>query len=377
MTTTEITENRLVQPMPAAFKRSSASDPTVPSFSGMAPVSSEPGQRSLLDPGLHLTLRPMAYPQFFEMYRAGIRNTWTVEEVDFATDVEDLRARLSPAERHIVHRLVAFFATGDSIVSNNLVLNLYRHINTPEARMYLSRQLYEEALHVQFYLTLLDTYVPSHEERAMAFAAIDHIPSVRAKAQFCMKYMDSIQDLQVLQTKDERRQFVLNLLCFAACIEGLFFFAAFAYVYFLRSRGLLHGLATGTNWVFRDESAHMAFAFEVLRVVRSEEPDLFDEATQQRFVKMMEEAVDCETQFAEDLLGQGVAGLSVRDMRGYLEFVADQRLAMLGIPKRYGTKNPLPFMDLQDVQELTNFFERRVSAYQVGVTGDVVLDGHF
>ena len=119
----------------------------------------------LLTPGLNLTLRPMAYPQFFEMYRNAIKNTWTVEEVDFSTDLVDLRSKMSDAERHLIHRLVAFFATGDSIVGNNLVLNLYKHINAPEARMYLSRQLFEEALHVQFYLTLLDTYVPDPAER--------------------------------------------------------------------------------------------------------------------------------------------------------------------------------------------------------------------
>ena len=118
----------------------------------------------------------MEYPQFFEMYKAAIKNTWTVEEVDFSTDVADLRTKMTAAERHLVHRLVAFFATGDSIVANNLVLNLYKHINAPEARMYLSRQLFEEALHVEFYLTLLDTYVPDPAERAQAFAAVEQHP---------------------------------------------------------------------------------------------------------------------------------------------------------------------------------------------------------
>src|SRR6202789_391895 len=118
----------------------------------------------LLDPGYCLTLRPMVYPQFFEMYRNSIKNTWTVAEVDFSTDVADLTKKMTPAERHLVQRLVAFFATGDSIVSNNLVLNLYKHINAPEARLYLSRQLFEEAVHVQFYLTLLDNYVPDPEQ---------------------------------------------------------------------------------------------------------------------------------------------------------------------------------------------------------------------
>jgi ribonucleoside-diphosphate reductase beta chain len=332
---------------------------------------------AILDPGLSLTLRPMRYPTFFEMFKDGIRNTWTVEEVDFSTDLVDLRSRLTPAEIHLIQRLVAFFATGDSIVSNNLVLNLYKHINSPEARLYLSRQLFEEAVHVQFYLTLLDNYVPDPEARAAAFAAVENIPSITKKAQFCMRWMDSIQELSELRTAAERKQFLLNLVCFAGCIEGLFFFAAFAYVYFLRSRGLLNGLAAGTNWVFRDESCHLEFAFEVVNVVRAEEPELFDEELEQQIVEMMKDAVDCELQFAEDLLSGGVAGLSVREMRQYLEYVADSRVVRLGMQPIFGPKNPFAFMELQDVQELTNFFERRVSAYQVAVAGEVAFHEEF
>ncbi|UHQ22499.1 ribonucleotide-diphosphate reductase subunit beta [Lysobacter sp. 5GHs7-4] len=331
----------------------------------------------LLDPGFDLTLRPMRYPQFYEMYRDAIRNTWTVEEVDFSQDVNDLKHKFGPAERHLIERLVAFFATGDSIVSNNLVLNLYQHINAPEARMYLSRQLYEEALHVQFYLTLLDTYLPDPNERAKAFDAVENIPSIRAKAEFCFRWIDSVQGLKRIETREQRRQFLLNLICFAGCIEGLFFFAAFAYVYYLRSRGLLNGLASGTNWVFRDESCHMAFAFEVIRTAREEEPDLFDADLRAQVVKMFEDAVDCELQFAQDVLSGGVVGLSLRDMRQYLEYCADQRMAQLGMPKHFGATNPFGFMDLQDVQEVTNFFERRVSAYQVGVQGEVAFDEAF
>ena len=280
----------------------------------------------LLDPGMNLTLRPMRYPHFYERYRDAIKNTWTVEEVDLHSDLKDLQ-RLTAAERHLVGRLVAFFATGDTIVANNLVLNLYQHINSPEGRLYLSRQLFEEAVHVQFYLTLLDTYVPDEQQRHEAFAAVDNIPSIKHKADFCFTWIDSVFDLDKLETKEHRRAFLLNVICFAACIEGLFFYGAFAYVYFLRSRGLLNGLASGTNWVFRDESMHMAFAFDVVETVRREEPDLFDD-----------ELADAG---AGDDAGRGRRGGAVRrrtcsaegwrgcrptDMRTYLESVADRRL---------------------------------------------------
>jgi ribonucleoside-diphosphate reductase beta chain len=331
----------------------------------------------ILNPGFDLTLRPMKYPVFFDMFKTAIKNTWTVEEVDFSSDVTDLRSRMTPAEQHLIKRLVAFFATGDSIVGNNLVLNLYKHVNSPEARMYLSRQLYEEALHVQFYLTLLDTYVTDPQERAEAFAAVETIPSIQKKAQFCFKWIDSIQDLNEVRTDEQMRSFLLNLVCFAACIEGLFFFAAFAYVYYLRSRGLLQGLATGTSWVFRDESAHIEFALEVINTTRRERPDLFDESFHSRVRDMLREAVDCELSFAEDTLSLGISGLSIGHMREYLQYIADRRLEALQLEPIFGSRNPFDFMELQDVQELTNFFERRVSAYQTGVTGDVAFSEDF
>jgi ribonucleoside-diphosphate reductase beta chain len=332
---------------------------------------------ALLDSGFDLTLRPMRYPRFYEMYRAAIKNTWTVEEIDFQIDLSHLTQRMTAADRHLIERLVAFFATGDSIVSNNLVISLYRHINSPEARMYLSRQLFEEALHIQFYLTLLDNYVPDVQRRTQAFAAIENIPSIRRKAEFCQRWTDEVYSLQRIASDDDKRRFLLNLTCFASCIEGLFFFGAFAYVYFLRSRGLLPGLAAGTNWVFRDESAHMAFAFEVINTVRREEPHLFDASWAQQVQLMIEDAVDCESAFADDVLAAGVVGLTRSEMRQYLEYVADQRLRALQLPARYNARNPFAFMELQDVQELTNFFERRVSSYQMGVQGEVAFDEAF
>ncbi len=331
----------------------------------------------ILDPGFNLTLRPMKYPIFYEMYKNAIKNTWTVDEVDFSSDLNDLHSKMNESEKHLIHRLVAFFATGDSIVGNNLVLNLYKHINSPEARLYLSRQLYEEALHVQFYLTLLDNYIPDPNEREKAFSAVENIPSIKKKADFCFKWIDSINNLSEIKTTEDRRKFLMNVICFATCIEGLFFFAAFAYVYFLRSKGLLQGLSSGTNWVFRDESMHMAFAMEVIATARREDPSLFNEQMEEMVTQMLEDAIDCEMSFAEDILQHGLAGLSQHEMREYLEYLADRRLESLHMAPRYNTKNPFTFMELQDMQELANFFERRVSAYQVGISGQVSFDESF
>jgi len=331
----------------------------------------------ILDPGMDLKLRPMRYPAFYGMYKSGIKNTWTVEEIDFSKDITDLRTRLTPGEAHLIHRLIAFFASGDNIVQENLVLNLFKHLNAPEVKLYLGRQIFEESLHIDFYTTLLDNYLPDMKEREAAFDAVANIPSIKQKAEFSYKWMNSINEMDEICTDDDRRKFLLNIIAFAACNEGLFFFGAFAYVYFLRSKGLLNGLATGTNWVFRDESLHITAAYEIVKTIRHEYPDLFNDDLRAQIITMMKEAIECEMLFAEDILSGGVAGLPIKDMREYLQYIADQRLEFLGIPKIFGSKNPLTFMELQDIQELTNFFERNVSSYQVGVTGEVGFSAEF
>ncbi|MEM7589098.1 MAG: ribonucleotide-diphosphate reductase subunit beta [Myxococcota bacterium] len=325
----------------------------------------------------------MKYPVFYDMYKNAIKNTWSVEEVDFSGDIADLE-KLSTAEQHLIRRLVAFFATADTIVLQNQEENISTHIQPPEAKMYIARQEFEEALHMDFYLTLLDTYISDLQEREEAFAAVHTIPSIKLKADFCLHWMQSIEHIKQLRTQQHRRQFLLNLICYASCIEGLFFFAAFAYVYFLRSKALLHGLATGTNWVFRDESCHINFACEVIQTCRREEPSLFDDQLHQQVQRMMQEAIACELQFGKDVLSVNdqtpsgrIAGFPLKDLEQYLQYVADLNLEKMGFEPQYHVDNPFAFMRLQDMQELTNFFERRVSAYQTSVSGDVSLNEDF
>ena len=331
-------------------------------------------QHNILTPGFDLTLRPMKYPHFYDAFVAAQANNWSVQEISFNTDITDLREKLTPGEAHIVARLVAFFATGDTIVGNNAALTLYKHVNSPEARLYYSRQIFEEALHVQFYLTLLDNYVPDPEARREMFDAVNNVPSIKAKADWTFKWMDAMDDIEKLETDEQRRTFLLSLLAFTIGVEGLFFFAAFAYVYYLRDRGLLHGLASGTNWVFRDESWHMRFGFSVVEQIRKEMPHLWNEDVEDAVRKMVSEAIECEMMFADDVLSIGVLGMSKSDMREYLQYVADGHFERLHMAPVYHAKCPFAFMLKQDVQSLTSFFERTVAEYTVGIGGDVAFD---
>ena len=154
----------------------------------------------ILSTELDLTLRPMKYPQFFQLYKDSIKNIWTTDELDFSIDYQHLRDKIDPREAHLIKRLVAFFATADNLVAHNLVLNFYKHMNSPEYRMFLGKQLFDEMLHVEAYLLLVDNYIPDIDERNAAFDAYKTIPSVKGKADFCFKYMDSIESIDKLDS---------------------------------------------------------------------------------------------------------------------------------------------------------------------------------
>jgi ribonucleoside-diphosphate reductase beta chain len=325
----------------------------------------------ILEPGMTLKMRPMKYPQFYEIYKKAIKNTWTVEEVSFLTDISDIRDKLTVGEKHVLSRVISFFAVGDLLVLHNTIRNLSKHINSPEALLFYSRQIFEESLHQDFYNILLDNYVPDINERAKIFDAINTLPSVREKAEFCLKWFSETESVATLDTDEKKQKYLLNLITFASAIEGIQFMASFLYVFWLRSRGLMNGLADGTQWVFRDETLHMFFGFAMVDVIKNEYPQLWTDELETKIVEMLREAISVEMLFAKDVLSEGAIGLSLTGIENYLKFMADKHLDRLGVKGyRFNGRNEFPFMILQDIEEQANFFERRVSQYQIGFSSE-------
>lgn len=331
----------------------------------------------LLDGGRHLTLRPMQRPKYWERYETALNNHWTVQELDFSGDRADLAAkRFTPGQLHMIKRIVAFFATGDEVVNDNVCLNLYRHINSPEAKAYITLQAAEETNHVNAYLRLLDVYLTSDDERREAFEAVENIPSVKAKADFCFRRLDTGMKLLKLETDEDRKAFLVSLLTFALAVEGLFFIAAFAYIYWLRFRGLAAGFADLNDWVARDESMHMAVGIELAKDIIREYPELWGPETQQEVREMIREAVELEKGFSRDALSGG-DGPNQAEMEAYIEFTADERLMAIGLAPEYRVNNPFIWMIGQGLQLNTNFFEARTTEYQKGIEGEVTFGEDF
>ncbi|KAL0577838.1 Ribonucleotide-diphosphate reductase (RNR), small subunit [Marasmius crinis-equi] len=284
------------------------------------------------------------YNEIWKLYKKAEASFWKAEEIDLSKDVRDWNEKLSQDERYFLLRILAFFASADGIVVENLAARFSTEVTVPEARCFYGFQLMMENIHSETYSLLIDTYIKEATEKELLFSAIDKIPAVQEKAQWALKWIS-----------DGGRTFGERLVAFAA-VEGIFFSGSFAAIFWVKKRGLLPGLTFSNELIARDEGLHTEFAVLLFGMLQMK-PD----SSSVRAI--IEEAVALEKQFMSEALPVDLIGMSATSMGHYIEFVADRLLSSLGLDVSYNTSNPFDFMELISLEGKTNFFERRVSEY--------------
>lgn len=300
----------------------------------------------ILEPSLQrFCLFPIQYPATFELYLKQVASFWTVNEVDLATDKVDF-GKLTQNQRQFVLHVLAFFASSDGIVNENLVANFADEVQVPEIRQFYGFQIGMETIHAHMYGLMIDTYVQDVDERKALFGAIESVPSVKAKANWAMSWFDR-----------EKRSFAERLIAFA-CVEGIFFSASFCAIFFFKKLGLMPGLTFSNELISRDEGLHRDFACHVYGL-------LHHPLAQERIHEIVRSAVECEKMYVRDALRGDLIGMNATLMQQYVEFVADHLVTTLGYDPVFAVSNPFDWMQLISVKGKSNFFEKRESEYQI------------
>jgi ribonucleoside-diphosphate reductase beta chain len=311
-------------------------------------------------------LVPFAYPWAWDKYLSALNNNWTPNEINMSADVALYPNGLTLDERMIVERNLGFFATADSLVANNLVLAVYRHITNPECRQYLLRQAFEEALHTHSYQHIIQSL---GMDEVKIFNMYREIPSVAKKAVFALEYTHSLSDPHFCTgTLENDQRLLRDLIAFYVVFEGIFFYVGFTQILSMGRRQKMTGTAEQFQYILRDESMHLNFGIDVINQIKIENPHLWTEVFKAEIVAMIKTGVDLEYQYAVDTMPRGVLGLNAGMFLDYLQFIANRRLLQIGLPEEYpGVSNPFPWMsEMMDLKKEKNFFETRVIEYQAG-----------
>lgn len=294
--------------------------------------------------GSRYTLFPISPNEedLYQLYKKTVASFWTVEEIEFARDKDDW-AKLTENEQYFIKQVLAFFAGSDGIVQENLATRFQKEIQSPVARLFYGMQNAMEGIHSETYSLLIDQYVKDKEEQKKYFRAIDEIPCIRKKAEWALKWIESAED------------YATRLVGFA-CVEGIFFSGSFCAIYWVKKRGLLPGLTFSNELISRDEGLHTEFAVTLYH-------KLVNKLSVERIHEIIREAVEIESEFICSALPCSLIGMNSRDMKTYIEFVADRLSQQLGCGKIYNSANPFDFMELISLEGKTNFFEKKVSEY--------------
>lgn len=313
-------------------------------------------------------LVPFKYPWAWQKYLDACANHWMPNEINMAADValwKDPNG-LTEDERLIIQRNLGFFSTADSLVANNLVLAVYRHITNPECRQYLLRQAFEEALHTHAYQHVIQSL---SMDEAEVFNMYREVPSVAKKAAWSLPYTQSLSDPNFhTGTPDADRRLLRDLIAFYVVFEGIFFYVGFTQVLSMGRRNKMTGTSEQFQYILRDESMHLNFGIDVINQIKIENPHLWTESFKQEIITMIREGVDLEYDYAVDTMPRGILGMNAEMFREYLQFIANRRCSQIGLPQQYpGATNPFPWMsEMMDLKKEKNFFETRVIEYQTG-----------
>lgn len=313
-------------------------------------------------------LVPFKYEWAWQKYLDGCANHWMPQEVNMTADIALWKSEngLTEDERLIVMRSLGFFSTADSLVANNLVLALYRHITNPECRQYILRQAFEEAIHTHAYQYCIQSLGMDEGE---VFNMYREVPSVARKAAWGLKYTQSLGDPTFKTGTPEDDQTLLrNLIAFYCVLEGIFFYCGFTQILSMGRRNKMTGVAEQFQYILRDESMHLNFGIDMINQIKIENPNLWTKEFQQEVTQMILEGAMLEIEYARDTMPRGVLGMNAAMMEEYLKFIANRRLSQLGLPEQYvGVTNPFSWMsEMMDLRKEKNFFETRVTDYQTG-----------
>ena len=313
-------------------------------------------------------LVPFKYKWAWEKYLAACANHWMPQEVNMSADIALWRDAkgLSEDERLIVERSLGFFSTADSLVANNLVLAVYRHITNPECRQYLLRQAFEEALHTHAYQYVIESL---GMDEARLFNMYRELPTVAKKTEWALPFTQSLADPNFRTGTPENDQRLLrDLIAFYVVFEGIFFYVGFSQILSMGRRNKMTGTAEQFQYILRDESMHLNFGIDVINQIKLENPHLWTPEFKRYVIDLVKEGVDLEYQYALDTMPRGILGLNANMMWDYLRFIGNRRLVQIGLPEQYpGVSNPLPWMsEIIDLKKEKNFFETRVTEYQTG-----------
>jgi len=308
---------------------------------------------------------PSGREPILQSYRNQQASFWMAHQVDMSEDKKDWdngliypntkdseQIKINEAAKEFVLYILAFFSSSDLLVIQNLDENFINEMQWLEIKLVYNFQASMEYIHSEAYALQIDTLESNIENKNKLFNAVKEMPCVAKKADWVYKYMN------------RDKTFATRLIAFS-CVEGILFSGEFCAIFWLKSINKMPGLTRYNDLISKDEGMHTDFACLLYTKY------IANKLTEKEVHEIISSAVDIECEFILDAISCSMIGMNRRDMKNYIQFVANRLSLQLGYSEIYPKiENPFSFMHKISLECKQNFFEGRPTQYNVATVTD-------
>ncbi len=303
--------------------------------------------------------KPFEYDWAFEAYKMQQQMHWIPDEINLADDLKDFNENIEEKDKNLLLNIFKFFTQADVDVAGGYASLFLPTFKVPEIRMMLSAFAAMEAVHQDAYSLLLETLGLGDEE----YTVFMEIAEMAEKHEYLLNFnMDTPFDI------------AKTMAVYSAFTEGIQLFSSFAILMNFPRFNKMKGMGQIVTWSIRDESLHVESMALLFKAFIAEHPDLWTDKLKYEIYCAAERSVELEDGFIDIAFELGnVEGLTADEVKAYIRYIANQRLAGIGLKGVYTeSENPLPWLDyMLNGVEHANFFENRSTEYaKASTTGN-------
>lgn len=304
-----------------------------------------------------LNWNDIAYPHWYRMYKRLVGNYWQADEVSMATDVKQFSS-LPPADQDAYLKIIGLLSTLDGPQARvALLIALYASDSSVQSIMAVIAQ--QEAVHNESYSYVLSSVVSLDKQKESFDLGRTNEVLLERNARILEVYNEFAEN----PTKEN----IAKALVYTTLLEGMFFYSGFAFFYNLARQNKMVGTSTMISYINRDELEHGRFISELFRATMAENPELNTEEMTEWVYDQYQHSVEQETKWSRYVL-EGIDGINLDEMEGYIKYRANKMLRMLGLSELYPEhiENPMKWIrayvdNFDDTK--TDFFEQKSRQY--------------
>lgn len=234
-------------------------------------------------------LKPYEYPQVVEFTDAIRHSYWVHTEFNYSSDIQDMKVRMTPEEVDIVKKAMLAISQIEVAVKT-FWSKIGDKFPKPEVQAVGVTFGESEVRHADAYSNLIEIMGLNEE-----FAKVVEVPAMKKR----IAYLE-----QSIAAPVDDKDYFHKIILFSMFVENVSLFSQFLIMMaFNKHKNVLKGISNAVEATSKEEDIHARFGFELVNIIREENPEWFDKDTINEVNRLCRDAFKAESAIVDWIYG--------------------------------------------------------------------------